>query len=58
LEKPAISPSLWNLFRENNLSGISRNRAGGIRTHKFRLRDRLIARGNSGGETFEFTVDH
>jgi hypothetical protein len=30
LENPAIPPSLWNLFRENNLSGKSRNRAGGI----------------------------
>ena len=33
LENPAIPPSLWNLFGGNNLSGISRNRAGGIRTH-------------------------
>jgi len=29
LENPATPPFLWNLFRENNLSGISRNRAGG-----------------------------
>jgi hypothetical protein len=28
LENPATPPSLWNLFRENSLSGISRNRAG------------------------------
>jgi len=30
LGNPSTPPSLWNLFRENNLSGISRNRAGGI----------------------------
>jgi hypothetical protein len=30
LGNPATSPSLWNLFRENNLSGKSRNRAGGM----------------------------
>jgi hypothetical protein len=29
LDNPATPPSLWNLFRENNLSGRSRNRAGG-----------------------------
>jgi len=32
LGNPAIPPFLWNHFRENNLSGRSRNRAGGIRT--------------------------
>jgi hypothetical protein len=30
LPNPAAPPSLWNLFRGNNLSGKPRNRAGGI----------------------------
>jgi hypothetical protein len=30
LPKAVTPPSLWNLLRENNLSGISRNRAGGM----------------------------
>jgi hypothetical protein len=30
LDNPATPPSLWNLFREKSLSGISRNRAGGV----------------------------
>jgi hypothetical protein len=30
LGNPATPSSLWNLFRENNLSGRSRNRAGGM----------------------------
>jgi hypothetical protein len=30
LENPITPPSLWNLFRENNLSGNSRTRAGGM----------------------------
>jgi hypothetical protein len=30
LGNPAIPPSLWNLFRVNDLSGKPRNRAGGM----------------------------
>jgi hypothetical protein len=30
LGNPVAPPTLWNLFRENRLSGRSRNRAGGI----------------------------
>jgi len=30
LGNPAIPPSLWNLFRENNLSKKTETRAGGM----------------------------
>jgi hypothetical protein len=32
--KPSNPPFHWNLFKENKLSGRSRNRAGGIRQKK------------------------